>query len=147
MELAGSHLADPPEPLDREGMQEGKFLVRRNDEQTVRLGHTARDLGEELRPRHAHGDRKPDLLAHGGAEATGDLGRRAGDARKPATSRNASSTDIGSTSGVVCSNTSNTARLASAYADILGSTTMASGHSRRAWAPPIAVLTPKARAS
>ena len=50
----------------------------------------------------------------------------------PRTSRNASSIDSPSTSGVVCSKTSNTALLASVYADIRGSTTTAWGHSRRA---------------
>ena len=39
------------------------------------------------------------------------------------------------------------ARLASVYADIRGSTTIACGQSRRAWYPPIAVRTPRARAS
>ncbi len=43
----------------------------------------------------------------------------------PRTSRNASSIESPSTSGVVCSNTSNTALLASAYADIRGGTTTA----------------------
>jgi hypothetical protein len=65
----------------------------------------------------------------------------------PRTSRNASSIDSPSTSGVVWSNSSNTALLASEYADILGETTAACGHSRRACAPPIAVRTPYALAS
>ena len=62
--------------------------------------------------------------------------------RSPPTSRNASSTEIGSTSGVVSRKTSNTASLARVYAAILGGTTAACGHSRRACAPPIAVRTP-----
>ena len=52
-----------------------------------------------------------------------------------------------STTGVVCRNTSNTARLAAVYADIRGSTTIASGHSSRACRPPMAVRTPRALAS
>jgi len=58
--------------------------------------------------------------------------------RSPRTSRNASSIERPSTSGVVSSNTRYTALLASAYADIRGSTTIACGHSLRAFAPPIA---------
>ena len=67
--------------------------------------------------------------------------------RKPPTSRNASSIDSPSTSGVVSRNTSNTALLAAEYADILGGTTTACGHSRNARAPPIAVRTPSRLAS
>jgi hypothetical protein len=65
----------------------------------------------------------------------------------PRTSRNASSIDSPSTSGVVSSNTRNTALLASEYADIRGGTTTACGHSRRAYASPIAVRMPNALAS
>jgi hypothetical protein len=65
----------------------------------------------------------------------------------PPTSRNASSIESPSTSGVVCRKTSNTALLALAYAPIRGGTTSARGHSRRAWAPPMAVRTPWALAS
>ena len=108
----------------------------------------ARDLGEELRPRHADRDRQPDPLAHLAAAAS----PRSPQAfptilRRPRTSRNASSIERPSTSGVVSSNTSNTALLASEYADIRGSTTTAAGQSRRARAPPIAVRTPYAFAS
>ena len=67
--------------------------------------------------------------------------------RRPPTSRNASSIEMPSTSGVVSRNTSNTALLAAVYADIRGGTTTALGHSRRACRPPIAVRTPYAFAS
>ena len=67
--------------------------------------------------------------------------------RNPPTSRNASSIDSPSTTGVVCRNTSKTALLAAEYADIRGRTTIACGHNRRAWWPPIAVRTPHALAS
>ena len=60
----------------------------------------------------------------------------------PRTSRNASSIDSPSTSGVASSNTRNTALLASEYADMRGVTTIACGQRRRAWRPPIAVRTP-----
>ena len=52
-----------------------------------------------------------------------------------------------STSGVVCRKISNTARLAAVYAAIRGGTTSASGQSRRACRPPIALRTPRALAS
>ena len=62
--------------------------------------------------------------------------------RRPPTSRNASSIEMPSTSGLVSRNTSNTARLAAVYAANRGGTTTARGHSRRASPPPIAVRTP-----
>jgi len=65
----------------------------------------------------------------------------------PRTSRKASSIDSPSTSGVVSSNTRYTALLASAYADMRGRTTTASGQTLRACAPLIAVRTPRAFAS
>ena len=67
--------------------------------------------------------------------------------RRPATSRKASSIESGSTSGVVLSNTSKTARLASTYAPNRGSTTTAFGHRRRASFPLIAARMPNAFAS
>ena len=57
----------------------------------------------------------------------------------PETSRNASSIEMPSTCGDVSLNTSNTALLASEYAVKRGETTTASGHSPRAFRPPIAV--------
>ena len=67
--------------------------------------------------------------------------------RIPRASRNASSIDRPSTSGVVSSKTANTALLAAEYADIRGGTTTACGHSCLACLPPIAVRTPYAFAS
>ena len=67
--------------------------------------------------------------------------------RSPRTSRNASSIEIPSTSGVVSRKISNTALLASEYAVKRGETVIAPGHSLRASRPPIAVLTPQAFAS
>ena len=66
---------------------------------------------------------------------------------RPPTSRNASSIEIPSTSGVVRSKIENTARLASVYASNRGGTTIAWGHARRAWPPPMAVRTPMRLAS
>ncbi len=65
----------------------------------------------------------------------------------PRTSRNASSIESPSTSGVASSKTRYTALLASLYADMRGGTTMAWGQRRRARRPPIAVRTPYAFAS
>ena len=68
------------------------------------------------------------LIVNGTAISVGEPASR----RNPRTSRNASSIDSPSTSGVVSSKTANTALLASEYADIRGGTTTAHGHSRRA---------------
>jgi nucleotidyltransferase/DNA polymerase involved in DNA repair len=67
--------------------------------------------------------------------------------RRPPTSRNASSIESPSTSGVVSRKIANTSLLAAEYASIRGGTTTASGHSSRACRPPIAVRTPRAFAS
>ncbi len=66
---------------------------------------------------------------------------------RPPTLRKASSIEIPSTRGVVSSKIANTALLASEYAVMRGGTTTASGHNRRAAAPPIAVRIPRAFAS
>ena len=60
---------------------------------------------------------------------------------------NASSIDMGSTTGEVSRKISNTARLAAVYASNRGATSTRFGHSRRAARPDIAVRTPKALAS
>ena len=65
----------------------------------------------------------------------------------PRTSRNASSIDSGSTTGAVSRKIRNTSRDASTYALNRGDTTIASGHRFLAFVPPIADLTPNARAS
>ena len=84
VEPGGGDPAHPPQPLDREGMEEAELLVRRHHEQAVRLRDPARDLGEELRPRHADRDRQADALEHVPAQPRGDLGRRAGEPPQPA---------------------------------------------------------------
>ncbi len=102
-------------------MQERQFAVGRDQQQPVGLGLLAGHLGQELGAGDADGDRQPDAVA--------DLRRAAArrsrpgvpdTRRSPETSRKASSTDSGSTSGVVSWNTSNTASLACEYADIRG---------------------------
>ena len=82
--LRGRHLADAPEPLHRQRVEELELAVGRDDEQAVRLRDGARDLREELRPRHADGDPQPDALEDGPAQPNGDLGGRAGEPLEPA---------------------------------------------------------------
>ncbi len=65
----------------------------------------------------------------------------------PRTSRKASSIDSPSTTGDVSSKMANIARLASVYASWRGRMMIASGHSRRACRPPMAVRIPYAFAS
>ncbi len=65
----------------------------------------------------------------------------------PATSRKASSIDIGSTIGVVSSKIAYTALLASTYASKRAGTSIRFGHRRRASPPGIAARTPKRFAS
>ena len=68
VELRRRHSPDSPEPFDGQRMQEAELVVRRHDEQPVRLRDGARHLREELRSRDSHGDRQP-YLARGPAAA------------------------------------------------------------------------------
>ena len=105
---------DAPQPLDRKRVEEPELPLGRDDEQPVGLRDAARDLGEELRPRDADRDRETDALAHVPTQPRRDLGRRSRrSAACPRTSRNASSIESPSTSGVASSNTANIALLAS----------------------------------
>ena len=52
-QLRGRDRPHAPEPLDRERVEEGQLAVGWHDEQSVRLGHATRHLGEELGPGHA----------------------------------------------------------------------------------------------
>ena len=129
-------------------MEERELLTDRDDEQTIGFAHGARDLREELRARDANGDGDSDPLAYRIPESGGEISDGVpAIRRRPPTSRNASSIERPSTSGVVSRNTSNIALLASEYASIRGGTTMAWGQRRRAWVSPIGVRTPKALAS
>ena len=66
-------LADAPQALDRQRVQERELAVGRHDEQPVGLGDAARDLGEELRPATPTVIGKPDLRRARRAQAHGDL--------------------------------------------------------------------------
>ena len=76
--------ADPPDPLDRKRVQKGELALGRDEEQPVGLGDCAGDLGEVFRAGDADGEREPEPLAGGAAEADGDLPGRAGDPLHPA---------------------------------------------------------------
>ena len=80
VELAGRHPPDAPEPFDRKRVEKGQLTIRRHHQQTVRLGHAARDLGEELRSGHADRERQTDPLEDLAPQPCGDLG---GPARDP----------------------------------------------------------------
>ena len=130
VQLLGGLGADAPQPAHRQRVQERQLAVGRDQQQPVGLGLLAGDLGEELGACDADGDRQADPVANLRPQPGGDLAPGVPDTRRsPDTSRKASSTDSGSTTGVVSWNTSNTASLASEYADIRGGTTMACGHS------------------
>ena len=143
VQLVGGLGADAPQPAHGQRMQERQLAVGRHQQQPVGLGLLAGHLGEELGAGDADGDRQADPARAPAPAAAPRSAPGVPDTRRsPLTSRNASSTDSGSTRGVVSWNTSNTAALASEYADIRGGTTMACGHSCLAWRPPIAVRTP-----
>ena len=147
-QLRGGDLADPPDHLDGQRMQEVEFALGLDDEQAVGFGDAARDLGEELRSRDADGDRQSDLRREPFAQPLRDDSAACRTTRcSPPTSRNASSIEMPSTSGVVSRKTSNTALLAASYASNRAGTSIAWGHNRRACRPPIAVRTPYALAS
>ena len=80
VELRLRDRSDAPQPLDRQRVQELDLAIRRHDQQPVRLGRRARDLGQVLRARDAHGDRQPDLAAHPFAQPRRDRRRRSRDA-------------------------------------------------------------------
>ena len=75
--------AHPPQPLDRERMQERKLSAGRDHEQAIRLGHPVGHFGQKLRARQPHGDREPYLVAHLAAKSHGDLGRGSRDPLEP----------------------------------------------------------------
>ena len=65
-------------------MEERQLAVDRDDQQAVRLRDPARDLGEELGPGHADGDRQADPLEDLATQAHRDLRGRARDPPQPA---------------------------------------------------------------
>ena len=76
VQLPGAPLADAPERLDRERVQEGRLIRPCELEQPVGLRGAARHLRQQPRARHADGHRQADRLAHLAAQPRGD--RRAG---------------------------------------------------------------------
>jgi hypothetical protein len=80
VEPAGRDSPDAPEPLHGKRVQELELTFGRHGEESVRLGDRARDLGQELRPRDADGDRQPDLSADVSPQPLRDLGGTAGEA-------------------------------------------------------------------
>ena len=59
-------------------MQEGQLAIGRNQQQAIGFGLLAGDLGQELRPGDADGDRQADAVAHRRAQVRGDLHGGAG---------------------------------------------------------------------
>ena len=84
MQLAGGRRPDAPEPLDRERVEELELAAGGHDQQAVRLGDPARNLGQELRAGDPDGDGQADLLAHIEPQLGRDLDRAAGDPLEPA---------------------------------------------------------------
>ncbi len=113
VQLLGGHGADPPQPFDRQREQELLFPLGFDDEQPVGFADGARDLGEELGPRDSHRDRRA-RPPRAPARAIAPRPARACPTmrRRPPTSRNASSMESPSTSGVVSRKIANTSRLA-----------------------------------
>jgi hypothetical protein len=75
-QLFGGHRPDAPEALHGQGTQEVQFAAERHDQQSVRLGDPAGDLGQELRARDTDRDGQPHPLEHLAAQPAGDLHRR-----------------------------------------------------------------------
>jgi len=129
-------------------MQECQLAVVRYDEQTVRFGHPTGHFGQNFVRA------TPTVIGRPTCSATALrnwaaiwLGVPEIFARPP-TSRNASSIDNPSTSGVVCSNyPEHGLAWRPSRPRTGGVTTIACGHSRLACRPPIAVRTPYALAS
>ena len=70
-------LADAPEPLDRQRIEELLHLVRLHDDQGVGLLQVAGDLGQELVGGHAHRRHQPQFLADRLLDLPSDLHGRA----------------------------------------------------------------------
>ena len=148
-QLLRGHLHRPPRALDRQRKKEVQLSVGGTTQQPVGLGGWAGDLREELGPGDPTEIARPTSRQHSRYEAgmAISLGGPRRPARRPPTSRNASSMEMPSTSGVVSAKMPKTARLASEYASNRGRTTIASGHSRNACRPPMAFCTPRRFAS
>ena len=84
VELPGRHAPDAPQPLDGQRMEEAELVVRRHDQEPVRLRHRTRHLREELRARDADRDREPDLVEDPLPQPSRDLRRLPGEPFEPA---------------------------------------------------------------
>ena len=83
VQAPGRRRADPPDALDRETPQERELLVRRQDDEPVRLRGAARRLRQQLRAPAADRHGEPDALARVASEPRCDLSRRPGDPLEP----------------------------------------------------------------
>ena len=113
----GRLLADAPQPADRPAARGTPPRPRRHDDEPVRLPEVRGDLGHELGRRDADRRGQPDLRPRLVLDPPGDRRAVAEQCRcDPVTSRNASSIEIGSTSGVNRRRIAMTSRLASLVA-------------------------------
>jgi hypothetical protein len=83
-QLPRGRLADAPEPLERERVQELALAAGRHDEQAVGLRRPARDLRDDLARRHPDRHREADPRPHLAPQPRGDFCRRARDPLEPA---------------------------------------------------------------
>ena len=147
VELRCRDAADSPEPLHRERVQEAELVVGCTTSRPLGFATALATFARNfVRATPTVMGRPTSSWIRRWSRTAISVGGPASRSN-PRTSRNASSIERPSTSGVVSSNTSNTALLASEYADIRGGTTTACGHSRRACRPPMAVWMPYAFAS
>jgi hypothetical protein len=84
VEFGGCHRPDSPEALDRQGMKKGDLLLGRDHQEAVGLGDCACHLGQELGPGDTDRDGEANLFSDLITQTYSDLGRRSGDAAKPA---------------------------------------------------------------
>jgi hypothetical protein len=110
VELARRRGSDAPQPLDRQRVEELELALRRDDEQDRRAWPSGSRSWPDLRPRDAHAQRQPELLADLPAQGDRDLHSRAGGT---AHVEERLLHRAGSTTGAQRSKISNTARLAS----------------------------------
>ena len=104
-ELTRGHAPDAPGELLHSKRVQNEVAVRRHQQEPVRLCHRACDLGQELRSRDADRDRNPTRSRTASRSRVAISSGEPESRRRPGTSRNASSIDRPSTSGVVSSNT------------------------------------------
>ena len=145
--LAGL-LPDPPQPPDRQGIEERPHAVAGHHEHPVRACSRRRRASPRTSsgPRRPSRSRRPRARRRRGSAPRSRPGRRTASWRPP-TSRNASSSEIGSTRGVYDSRTSRNRFEWARYASKSVGRKTASGQRRRARTAGIAERTPYVRAS